>query len=171
MNRLSKFVTVTAVLLLAMFAGAISVYAQSGAPGSAEAPPAPMVQFLNILLTTFVTVATPLIVAFVISLLRQLIAKAKASVSAEQWLLLQSLASAVVSAAEQSGLSKQIGDAGRTKKEWAIDELMRIAAEHGMAGLDLQTLSSLIESEVFRQLNQPVTPVPLISVPTTSKAS
>ncbi len=169
MNRLSKFVTVTAVLLLAMFAGAISVYAQSGAPGSADT--SPWVQFLNILLQAVMTIAAPIVVAFGISLLRQLIAKAKASVSAEQWLLLQSLAAAVVSAAEQSGLSKQIGDAGRTKKEWAIDELMRIAAEHGMAGLDLQTLSSLIESEVFKQLNQPVTPVPLISVPTTGKAS
>ena len=122
-------------------------------PPTAETP-VPFVQFLNILLTTMVTVATPIVVGFVIELIRQSLARVKASVSNQQWGMLWSLASTVVMAAEQSGLSGQIINSGKAKKEWAIKELERIAAERGLAGLDVQTLSAIIETEVFRQFKQ-----------------
>lgn len=150
------------VVLLSFFAGPAVVFAQTSPPAD---QPAPFVQFLNILLQALVTAAAPILIAFVIGWVRQLMAKAKASVTTEQWLLLQSLAATVVAAAEQSGLAGQIAATGQAKKAWAISELTRLAEEHGLTGLDLGTLSSIIEGEVFRQLNQPVTPVPLVSVP------
>ncbi len=159
----SHSLIMSVLLALCIFAGLASpILAQSSTPLDS---PSPFVQFLNILLAAVVTATTPVLVGYVVQLLRQLLAKAKASMSAEQWLLLQSLGATVVAAAEQSGLSKQITDEGDSKKAWAINELQRIAAERGLKGLDLATLSSIIESEVYRQFNEQPKPVPLVSIP------
>jgi hypothetical protein len=150
------------VWLLSFLVGPSIAFAQTSPPAS---EPTPFVQFLNTLFEAVLTALAPIAVAFVIAWVRQLMAKAKAGVSAEQWLLLQSLAATVVAAAEQSGLSKQIEDTARSKKAWAVNELVRLASEHGLKGLNIETFSNIIESEVYRQMNQPVTPVPLVTVP------
>jgi len=158
----SRFALVSAVAFLIALICPALVFAQTTPPAT---EPTPFVQFLNVLLEALLTALVPIAVAYCIGLVRQLLAKAKAGVSAEQWLLLQSLATTVVAAAEQSGLSKQIEDTARSKKAWAVNELVRLASEHGLSGLNIATFSSIIESEVFRQLNQPVNPVPLITIP------
>lgn len=164
------------MLCRSIVAGGLALAALIGAAmpalvqgGTTEPPSAPFVEFLNLLLQSAVTALAPVLVAFAINLLRQAAAKVRASVSADQWLLLQAMAATVVQAAEQSGLAGHIESEGRAKKAWALAELQRLAAERGLAGLDVTTLANLIEAEVFRQFNQPPQPVPLVSVPSTGE--
>ena len=105
------------------------------------------VHLLNTALTIAVTILTPVLITALIAVVKQLLARLKVNMSQSNWNLLESLAQQVVLAAEQSGLSGQIEAAGTVKKQWAIDELTRIATEHGL-GVDVKTLSTAIEAAV-----------------------
>lgn len=109
-------------------------------------------KFINLLLQAAVTALAPIVVAYVIATLRSLRDRARAELSTEQWAIVEAVVATVVSAAEQSGLANHISAEGRAKKEWAIAEAARILSRYGLS-VNLDTISALIEAEVYRQLN------------------
>ena len=62
--------------------------------------------------------------------------------------LIVGLINQFVLAAEQNGLTGQLSDIGKEKKEWVIDQVQRELTESGIH-IDVTTLSNLIEAAVY----------------------
>jgi hypothetical protein len=102
---------------------------------------------LQPILVTLIQILLPVILGALALWLKELIAGARAKLSTEQLAFMESLASQLVLAAEQSGLTGAISDLGAEKKQWVIDQLQAVAdAKH--IKLDMDQLSALVEAAV-----------------------
>lgn len=119
-----------------------------------ESYPTEFVQFLNLALQAAAAALAPLVIGFVLALIRESVSRVRASLSAAQWAAATAVVSTIVAAAEQSGLAGYISAQGAAKKAWAIDQIKRIIAERGLPPIDIDTLSAMIEAEVLRQFGE-----------------
>lgn len=84
--------------------------------------------------------------------------KAKATLGEQRYQLLVAMVEIVVKAAEQSGLTGAINNAGSTKRIWAVNELKKWLASMGWTDLAENTdmLINLIEAAIRDGLQNPV---------------
>lgn len=112
-------------------------------------------QTIMSLLLTLITVVSPIAVYYVKQFVDQKLAALKAVAGERRWFLIQSIASTVVSAAEQSGLIGAISEEGAAKKSWALAQLKLALVAHGITQIDPTVLSAAIEGAVH-DANQPI---------------
>jgi hypothetical protein len=123
-------------------------------------------KFVELLLQSVITLAVPVITAFVVAWLRAKVQEVNAEIPGEVRWAIDVVASMVVEAAEQSGLTDEILNVAENKKAWAMqygEELLR--AQLGLyLDLDklgqqfwnavLSGLDAAIESKVYRMNNK-----------------
>jgi hypothetical protein len=97
----------------------------------------------------------PVVLGYVVLFIRKQMMKVEADIEAgeallnmRQYEIAKEFARQVVLASEQSGLTGEIDDIGRVKKEYAMSRLDSLLAEIGIS-LDLEALSDLIEAAVY----------------------
>lgn len=103
---------------------------------------------LQTILEVLITIGLPILLKFLVDWLRAKIAEAKSSMSQEQLLFAQALASSLVLAAEQNGLREALKNEGEAKKRWVMAQLESELSKRNI-NLNLETLSHLIESAVY----------------------
>lgn len=109
----------------------------------------PIIQsFIMNIATAALNILAPVLVGLAASLVYTLVQQVKLRLSASQLSQLQSLGELVVKAAEQAGLAGLIVNEAETKKAWALSELQRLLNERGLSGINISTLSLIIEAAV-----------------------
>ena len=116
--------------------------------------------FLYTVAQVLLIISLPILIAAAAFWLRQKANEIKARLSAEQLATLQSVAGIAVKAAEQAGLSKQLAS-GSEKREYAIKVAQDYLNTVGVK-VDVKAITSLIESEVLKQFNNPT---PIVDTP------
>lgn len=118
--------------------------------------------FLQILLELVIVAVVPAMIALAVAWLKVQQRKIEMQLPAEVLLAIQTVASIVTQAAEQSELSGWLKEAGMKKKEWAIQEGEKLLKEQLGLMLDLDKMGDVfwesvlagldvsIEAEVFR---------------------
>lgn len=110
-------------------------------------------QFLELLLTSVITVVVPVLTAFVVTYIRKKTAELEREIPQEVLYGIQTVADMVVVAAEQSGLKDEVLNTAENKKAWAMqygEDLLR-----GMFGAspDLNKLGDAFWESVLRGLD------------------
>jgi LL-H family phage holin len=106
---------------------------------------------LALLAQTLLIIALPILVMAVAYWLKQRADEIKSKLGKDKLTALESIAAVAVRAAEQAGLSKQL-KGGAAKREQALRVAQDYLNSLGLK-LDVQTITSAIESEVLRQFN------------------
>lgn len=110
--------------------------------------------FFSVLIQGLLVLAIPILIAFAIPWLRQKANEVKQKLSADQLDMLQKGAQFAVKAAEQAGLSGQIKNVGKEKKEFAISAAQGWLDRAGLK-VNADEIASMIESEVHSQITNP----------------
>jgi Bacteriophage holin of superfamily 6 (Holin_LLH) len=110
-------------------------------------------EVLQAFLITLIQVLLPVFLAMAVAWMQAAFLKAKSEINQEQYKLAVELAGKFVLAAEQSGLTGVISQAGEEKKQWAMEQLDAALQAKGIR-LDLPLLSAMIEAEVFKAFRQ-----------------
>jgi hypothetical protein len=155
------------VLLMIVFALFSATYAQDVPPESTPAPDVitidpdgnivdtsstPFQNFLGTLSTMFIEALAPLIASVVFAILWRGYQFIKARLSVTQYQFLEYLVTTAVQAAEQTGLSNQIQNTGKAKKDFAIRQVMELLTARGYSDVAkyVPQIETLIEAAVNR---------------------
>lgn len=112
--------------------------------------------FINLLLLEATKVLGPVLIAAAFSYAYHLFRMTRSAVGADKWHELERWAMIAVKAAEQTGLASELEVAAEDKKAYAMDLLVRKAAQLGLKDINFDDLSALIEKTVFEQFNSTV---------------
>ena len=117
----------------------------------------PLSNFLSLLAQGLLIVALPVVIAAAFQWFRKMSAELKQKLTADQWRVIESGIRIAVRAAEQAGLSGQLGG-GSQKKEYAIQAAQRYLDRSGVS-VDAKEISTLIEAEVNQQFSKAAPPI------------
>lgn len=102
---------------------------------------------LQVTLETMIVIVLPILLTSLVKWINAQISSARAQMSREQLVLVETLIKQFVRAAEQSGLTGQLKAAGAEKKAFVIALISAELAERGI-DLNLETLDAMIEAAV-----------------------
>lgn len=103
-------------------------------------------------LEVVITVLLPVVLGYLVILLKSVGEKIKQQVGKEQWEVVSTLAGQFVSAAEQLGLKDEALAVGEAKKQWVLEQLQGELSRRKI-NIDVATLAALIEAVVYDELN------------------
>jgi len=115
--------------------------------------PEELTDFIVNLLIALVTVATPFVLAQFTLLLRRWQQLYAAQVTLEQDLIIRSIVTLAVRAAEQSGIAGLIADEATNKKAWATLQAQDWLSERGIV-VDLNSISGQIEAAINEEVHK-----------------
>lgn len=107
---------------------------------------------LTLLITTLLTCITG-IVALAAAWVQAKVKEAKARLTNEQRAALEFIIGGTIKAAEQMGLSKQIEDTAKAKKQWAIDKV-QAWAEANHINVDVGTIEVILEGKILEGVHK-----------------
>jgi hypothetical protein len=116
----------------------------------------PIVDFLSLLAQALLVIALPIVIAAAIQHIRAMTTKMRADMSQEKQQAIDRAVSIGVQLAERAGVLEKL--IGPEKRKRAIEVAEKFLAERGVK-VDLDSLATLIEAEVQKQLNNPTSPV------------
>jgi hypothetical protein len=125
-----------------------------------------LTDFLSPIVQGLLTLAIPILVAVAVPWLLGKAKEIKQNMSAEQAAMFEQGVQIAVRAAEQAGISGQIANTGRQKKEYAINAAQNYLNRLGLK-VNVDELATLLESEVHKQFTNPQ---PLVDNPETRSA-
>lgn len=99
-----------------------------------------------------IQILLPVILGFVVVWLRGQIQVQKNKLSTEQLAMAEAFVTSFVFAAQQSGLTDQISNAGEAKKAWVLEQVQAALDAKGIS-IDIEVISNLIEAAVFKAWN------------------
>lgn len=117
----------------------------------------PLSDFLSLLAQGLLVIAIPVVIAAAFQWFRKISAELKQNLTETQWRVIQSGIRIAVRAAEQAGLSGQLGS-GSEKKEYAIQAAQGYLDQSGVS-IDVKDISTLIEAEVNKQFSNYAPPI------------
>lgn len=106
---------------------------------------------LQLVLETTVQVLLPVLLGAAVVLVKEAVAKIRASIRKDQLETAEALIRRLVAAAEQNGLTGAIAKEGAAKKQWVLDQAEVYLAKQGIY-LDLDAIDALIEGIVYDEL-------------------
>jgi hypothetical protein len=112
--------------------------------------------FLVLVAQVLLVIALPIVIAGMVVWLRQRLGEVRSKLTQDHLSILEKAAALAVRAAEQSGISKQIAEGGKAKKDYALQVLQNYLNSHGI-NVDLSMIDSAIEAEVHKQFTVPQT--------------
>lgn len=101
-------------------------------------------EILQATIEVLIQILLPIVLGAVVVLVKEAVAKIKASMRKDQLELVENLIRRLVAAAEQNGLTGMLEAEGKAKKQWVIEQLEAALARRGIV-LDLDELDALIE--------------------------
>lgn len=112
-----------------------------------------LMKFVEILLTTVITVAVPVLTAYIAAYVRKKTAELERQVPKDVLMAINLVADMVVTAAEQSGLKDELLRTGRAKKDWAMEYGEEMLRNFFGASPDLHKLGDVFWESVLKGLD------------------
>jgi len=107
---------------------------------------------LQLVLETAIQVLLPVLLSFIVVLVKRAIDYFQANVDKEKLEFVVNLVNQFVMAAEQSGLAGAIANEGAAKKAWVLEQLQKELDAKGIK-VDVAVLEALIEAQVLEMFN------------------
>lgn len=107
---------------------------------------------LTLLITTMLTCLTG-IVALIAAWVQAKVKTARAGLTNEQRMALDLFVGGAIKAAEQMGLSKQIEDTGKAKKQWVIDKAQAWCDANHIA-VDANMIEVILEGKILEGVHK-----------------
>jgi hypothetical protein len=119
-------------------------------------------EFILQMAITLVSLFIPPMAYFITRLIVSQARVMKAKLTAEQLMLLETLAHSAVKAAEQAGMSGYISDQGKSKRDWAVKWLDGVTKRIGLTEFNEEDFIMAIEASIREgvQMKEPPAWVP-----------